>query len=442
MWRLSLAMVVCGGTALFSSKCRAEEPPENRPAARFRLPENPRYVGRVVSVEGGKVQAVASQEGPSGRDEGPFEEGYFLAVVAKDAEESRAGKAHLLRARIVEVGADGEVVLQQTPAAAKRLAEGYLLAVFAVPGVSQEELAALPELVPLEIGPEERTAAGGSERLRSQALWNARVIALGLHTYADINKAFPPAILNGPDGRPWHSWRVLLLPYLDEVELYERYQFDEPWDGPNNRKLLDEMPAVYGDAVHGDNDEDYTHFVAVTGDGMAFSAEGGAFDGDGDAAQVRRAARQAGTRVSAFTDEMSNSILVGSIDPERKIPWTKPEDIVVGEDFPGIGAKGGFAAPHALGGDRSGIFLFADYTAFALATGISDGALRKLLTIAGGETVDEAEWRSARSAASGRRRADPTIEYREGDDGPVAVLSMVREGANEVPVQKESNADE
>ena len=42
-----------------------------------------------------------------------------------------------------------------------------------------------------------------------------------------------------------HSWRVLLLPYLDQLELYNAYRFDEPWDGPNNRLLADRMPRHY-----------------------------------------------------------------------------------------------------------------------------------------------------------------------------------------------------
>ena len=42
-----------------------------------------------------------------------------------------------------------------------------------------------------------------------------------------------------------YSWRVAILPYLEQNELYKRYNFDEPWDGPNNRKLLDQMPAIF-----------------------------------------------------------------------------------------------------------------------------------------------------------------------------------------------------
>ena len=48
----------------------------------------------------------------------------------------------------------------------------------------------------------------------------------------------------GPDGKPWHSWRVLLLPYLEERRLYDRYRFSEPWDGPHNRRLAAEFPTL------------------------------------------------------------------------------------------------------------------------------------------------------------------------------------------------------
>ena len=56
---------------------------------------------------------------------------------------------------------------------------------------------------------------------------------------------FPPAYVLGQDGRPAHSWRVLLLPYLGYEDLYSRYNFSEPWNGPNNRLLADEMPVEY-----------------------------------------------------------------------------------------------------------------------------------------------------------------------------------------------------
>jgi hypothetical protein len=56
---------------------------------------------------------------------------------------------------------------------------------------------------------------------------------------------FPPAHILGPDGRPWHSWRVLVLPFIEQHQLFKQYKFDEPWDGPNNRELADRIPKGY-----------------------------------------------------------------------------------------------------------------------------------------------------------------------------------------------------
>ena len=62
-----------------------------------------------------------------------------------------------------------------------------------------------------------------------------------------------------------HSWRVLLLPWLDQKQLYDQYDFSEPWDGPNNRRLLDQRPRTY--ALHDRNDEpgSVTNYLVVMG---------------------------------------------------------------------------------------------------------------------------------------------------------------------------------
>jgi len=62
-----------------------------------------------------------------------------------------------------------------------------------------------------------------------------------------------------------HSWRVLILPYIEQNELFKEYRFDEPWDGPNNRKLASRMPKVY--ALHGEERPDNvtTNYLAVVG---------------------------------------------------------------------------------------------------------------------------------------------------------------------------------
>jgi hypothetical protein len=68
---------------------------------------------------------------------------------------------------------------------------------------------------------------------------NLKWICLALHNYEAANGAFPPAYVADADGKPMHSWRVMILPYAEEPALYKKYRFDEPWDGPNNRQLWD-----------------------------------------------------------------------------------------------------------------------------------------------------------------------------------------------------------
>src|SRR6476661_8060061 len=86
---------------------------------------------------------------------------------------------------------------------------------------------------------------------RSQCKNNLKQIGLALHNYHDVNGCFPPAYIADENGKPMHSWRVLILPYLDQAALHTEYNFSEPWDGPNNSRLLARRPAVYACPSHG-----------------------------------------------------------------------------------------------------------------------------------------------------------------------------------------------
>src|SRR5581483_4336211 len=74
---------------------------------------------------------------------------------------------------------------------------------------------------------------------------NLGSISVGLRAYEDHHESLPPAVLRGPDGRPLHSWRVLILPYISEQALYAEFKLDEPWDSAHNIRLLDRMPRLY-----------------------------------------------------------------------------------------------------------------------------------------------------------------------------------------------------
>lgn len=80
---------------------------------------------------------------------------------------------------------------------------------------------------------------------RNQCVTNLRQISLAMLNYHDVWNSFPPAYIADENGRPKHSWRVLILPYLEQQTLYDRYDFNEPWDGPHNSQLAALMPPVY-----------------------------------------------------------------------------------------------------------------------------------------------------------------------------------------------------
>lgn len=84
------------------------------------------------------------------------------------------------------------------------------------------------------------------ESVRStQCSNNLREIALALNAYHDAHGTYPPAYLADTKGKPMHSWRVLVLPFLGQQGLFDEYDFSQPWNGPANRRLLDRMPDVY-----------------------------------------------------------------------------------------------------------------------------------------------------------------------------------------------------
>jgi hypothetical protein len=84
-----------------------------------------------------------------------------------------------------------------------------------------------------------------SLQMRRVAAANLSRIAQALASYADRHGRFPPAEVHSPEGKPLYSWRVLILPELGEVGLFESFHLDEAWDSENNQVLIDKMPAIF-----------------------------------------------------------------------------------------------------------------------------------------------------------------------------------------------------
>ena len=79
---------------------------------------------------------------------------------------------------------------------------------------------------------------------RAQCTNNIKQIMLAMHNYLSANNSFPRDITD-KDGKPLLSWRVAILPYIEQAELYNKFKLDEPWDSPHNKELLKEMPPTF-----------------------------------------------------------------------------------------------------------------------------------------------------------------------------------------------------
>jgi len=84
----------------------------------------------------------------------------------------------------------------------------------------------------------------GSQR-QAASMNNMKKIMLAMMVYASPNMRFPPAFKADKDGNPLLSWRVLILPKIDQGDLYKEFHLDEPWTANTIKKLIARMPAVY-----------------------------------------------------------------------------------------------------------------------------------------------------------------------------------------------------
>ena len=141
---------------------------------------------------------------------------------------------------------------------------------------------------------------------------NLKQIALALLNYHQANGCFPPAYIADKNGKPMHSWRVLILPYMEMNALYNAYDFTEPWDGPKNKKLL--ATALQGYVCPSDPNAyapgaTQTSYVAVVGRNAAWAGEKSRKLGPVD-----------------FPGGASNTIMVVEV-ANSGIPWMEPRDL-------------------------------------------------------------------------------------------------------------------
>jgi len=194
---------------------------------------------------------------------------------------------------------------------------------------------------------------------RSQSMNNLKQIGLALHNYQDANRKLPPAYTTDKEGKPGLSWRVLILPYLEEQELFKQFRLDEPWDSEHNKALLAKIPKTFVSPNYS-GPKGRTNYLGIGG-------QHGVFGG------------KEGVSFAKMTDGLSNTVVAVEAANASAVEWTRPDVFVPDAANPTKGLTGlrpgGF---NALLGDGSVRFI---------SEKIDAEVLKALFTYNGGEAV-------------------------------------------------------
>jgi hypothetical protein len=224
--------------------------------------------------------------------------------------------------------------------------------------------------VPLSIllWPAVQNVTETSARIQSQN--NLKQISLAMLNYNDVNGCFPPAALltsdmpgipghpNDPRAKPGLSWRVAILPYIEEGQLYQQFRLNEPWDSPHNKALLPRIPKTYLLPGESGGPNGLTKYQVFVGPQTIFE-EGQRI------------------RITQVLDGTTNTLLV--VEAANGVPWTKPEDLRFNPNGP---------LPPLGGRFRKGFTaVFADGHTALIPRDTPEQTLKALITRNGGEIV-------------------------------------------------------
>jgi hypothetical protein len=201
-------------------------------------------------------------------------------------------------------------------------------------------------------------------------------IGYALHNYHDTYRRFPPAAIYSKDGKPLLSWRVAILPFLEQDNLFREFHLDEPWDSPHNQALIARMPKVYDQKGDAETDPYSTLFQVFVGKGTVFEGTRGINSLD-------------------ITDGTRKTILV--IEAGEAVPWTKPAELRYDPNEP-LPALGGMFKERfrfsslTFEGSRDILAVFADVSVHQIKKTIDEKNLRRLIVRNDGEIVDSDEF--------------------------------------------------
>lgn len=206
---------------------------------------------------------------------------------------------------------------------------------------------------------------------RSQSQNNVRQLILSSHNYESARQALPPAYTRDENGKKLLSWRVHILPYLKENELYEKFHLDEPWDSPHNKALISEMPPSF-EHPGLDLEPGHTVYLGVAGEDAAFSSPGEPENGEQD---------RTGTKISDISDGTANTIMIVEANGEHAVPWTAPQDFGMDQED--------LVSPLVGNWSGDGIIIGHCDGSVRMLTSPTHELLKKMFTISGGEVIGD-----------------------------------------------------
>ncbi len=307
-----------------------------------------------------------------------FSEGLKLTCILSTTDEEAAARTNSALSEALVFGqqmamqeiekgmASDDPVLQANLAYARRLAGIYFGRI--QPNVSGTDVVIEANLMdssmltgPMTIAlllPAVQQAREAARRTRDRN--SLKMIGLALHNFHDVNNKFPARANYDESENALLSWRVHLLPFLEQNELYEQFHLDEPWDSEHNLTLIPMMPEVYQSQSFSDPEK--TVFLTIDGAGTMMEGT-------------------AGFSFRDVTDGTSNTLFVMEANPDNAVIWTKPEDLPFDPENP----KAGLGEIRPLGFQA----LFVDGSVRVIPITIADEILRNLIIRNDGNVIDD-----------------------------------------------------
>ncbi|QEG37458.1 DUF1559 family PulG-like putative transporter [Bythopirellula goksoeyrii] len=210
--------------------------------------------------------------------------------------------------------------------------------------------------------PAVRTARPAARR--NSCMNNLKQISLAILNYESENGTLPPEYTVDEDGNRLHSWRTLILPYMEQSKLYESIDLTKPWDAPANAKARETVVEVY-QCPSSDEADGLTNYLAVVGSFCAFSDS-------------------TPRELSEATDGPEKSIMLIEVNSDLAVPWMSPNDTSVDEIVEKV-----FVRDSLTNHPGTINVAFLDGRVSSIQQEVDQEVLRALLTIDGGETIPE-----------------------------------------------------